>query len=115
MSPQELKQKHDLEINILYVNSLLTAIPKPWIHEVEKSGLTYKEIPQFTVIITNCPKLISTLNSRDIYWEQLKKTIKPPTAIRTWVDLFPFLEKVDWINLVRLVTRFAAEPYLQTL
>ena len=57
MSPQELQQHQDWKVNILYINSLLAAIPNSWISEVEKSGVAYKEVQQFAVIIKKCSKI----------------------------------------------------------
>ena len=114
MSANELKQNKNWKTNILHINSLLTAVPKIWRVEIENCDFTYNKIPRFSIIIKNCPKELSKLKSQDIYWELLRNVIKQPTAIGTWVDLFPFLEGVNWKLLFTGTSRVTSEPYLQS-
>ena len=39
---------------------------------------------------------------------------KPPTAVSKWIDLFPFLEKLDWKPIFTMVYKITREPYLQS-
>ena len=36
-----------------------------------------------------------------------------PTSIKTWVDTYPFLEKIDWKKILELLYKITTEPYLQ--
>ena len=114
MSPEDINNTRKWKVNILHLNSLLSAIPRTWVAKVEKTNDIYKEIPRFTVMIRNCQKQISKLKSQDIYWEQLKNVTKLPTAVSTWVDLFPFLEQINWGTLFTIVNKVTSEPYLQS-
>ena len=40
-------------------------------------------------------KPISKIKNKQIYLKLLIKLIKPPTAIETWINIFPFLENQD--------------------
>ena len=114
MLPNDLKEKKNWKISILRINSLLSAIPRTWIAKIEKSNFIYKEIPRATIMVRKCVKQISKLLSADIYWDLITKVTKPPTAISTWMDLFPFLEQVNWKYLFICVNKVTSEPYLQT-
>ena len=37
-----------------------------------------------------------------------------PTAVSTWIDLFPFLEQVNWAHLFTYVNKVTSELYLQS-
>ncbi len=43
----------------------------------------------------------------------MKKTI-PPTSIETWIDIFPFLGKVEWSTYFTIPQKITREPYLQS-
>ena len=99
MLPIDLREKKNWKVSILHVNSL-SAIPRTWISKIEKSDSGYNEIPQSSVIIKHCPKQkISEVKSQDLYWELLRNTTMLPTAVSTWIDLFPFSEQVNWAHL----------------
>ena len=106
--------KKNWKISILRINSLLSAIPRTWIAKIEKSNFIYKEIPRATIMVRKCVKQISKLLSADIYWDLITKVTKPPTAISTWLDLFPFLEQVNWKYLFICINKVTSEPYLQS-
>ena len=59
-------------------------------------------------------KPLQKLTSQHIYWELINPKSKPPSSLGIWVDLFPFLDKLDWSNIFTLVNRVTDEPYLQT-
>ena len=56
MLPIDLREKKNWKISILHVNSLLSAIPRTWISEIEKSDSGYNEIPQSAVILKKLSK-----------------------------------------------------------
>ena len=47
MSPKDLKEKKKWKINTLHINSLLSAIPRSWIAEIEKSNFIYNDFSQY--------------------------------------------------------------------
>ena len=54
------------------------------------------------------------VTNKELYFELLKPQIKQPTAIETWVDLFPFLEHVSWRNIFKNTHQIVPDTYLQT-
>ena len=40
--------------------------------------------------------------------------IKPPTAVESWVNLYPFLEQFDWKEIYAIPFKKTKEPYLQS-
>ena len=43
------------------------------------------------------------------------ENIKTPTAIDTWINIYPFLENYDWKDIYMIPFKYAREPYLQSL
>ena len=39
---------------------------------------------------------------------------KKPTEEEIWVDIFPFLEGVNWSSIYKFVYKISNEPYLQS-
>ena len=109
----EIQSKLKCNLNTLRITSLTQAIPKEWRVKIRNYQHSFKEILPMHIRINNTPKAISNSQSRMIYWELLNETTKPPTAIATWLNLFPFLEKVDWKRVFLLPFKVTKEPYLQ--
>ena len=69
---------------------------------------------EFNIQINKKTKELFKLKSSEIYWELVNKKVKAPTALYTWIDLFPFLEKLEWSEIFRLAHEISKEPYLQS-
>ena len=42
--------------------------------------------------------------------------MKSPTAVESWVNLYPFLEKFDWEEEIYAIPfKYTKEPYLQSI
>ena len=54
------------------------------------------------------------VTSKEIYQKIMSPKAKPPTSIETWVNLFPFLEIMDWTIVYKLPFKTVSEPYLQS-
>ena len=65
--------------------------------------------------INNIWKQIETVTSRNIYIKTILENIQPPTVIDTWINIYPFLELVEWKNIFTLASKITSEPYLQSL
>ena len=39
---------------------------------------------------------------------------EPPTSLNTWVNIFPFLECIDWSKVYTFRNKITTEPYLQS-
>ena len=102
-----------MEISILHVNSLLSAIPRTWISKIEKSGSGYNEIP----VCSNYKKLSKT-DFRGKEPRFILGTFKKDynaTNSRKYLDRsFPFLEQVNWAHLFTYMNKVTSEPYLQS-
>ena len=59
------------------------------------------------------------LNYIDIYkaiaFQAIESKIKPPTAQETWINIYPFLETVEWSEIYLLSYKITKEPYFQSL
>ena len=66
------------------------------------------------VTINKILKPLSKLTRQHIYWELVAIKSKSLISLDTWIDLFPFLENIDWRNFFVLPNRVKSEPYLQT-
>ena len=44
----------------------------------------------------------------------LIKFIKPPTAMETWINIFPFLENQDWGSIYKTLFDVSNKTYLQS-
>ena len=100
--------------NFLSINSILQAIPKEWKQKINANKQPFKGLTPFHIIINKIPKLISDIRGNNIYWELMNGKAKPPTEQYTWLDLFPFLEKLDWKSVYTSIYKITNEPYLLT-
>ena len=82
--------------------------------KVRSVNCPFKEFPPMSIIVNKTPKPISKVQSKLIYWEMTNLLTKPLTAMIKWIDLFPFLEKLDWKPIFSLVYSITREPYLQS-
>ena len=75
---------------------------------------------QFTRISDSSMRLNRTViplekvTSKKVYWEIVNCKIKPASTQTTWLDLFPFMEHIDWNKIHSLVYKVSKEPYLQS-
>ena len=110
-SAEELNSRPQWNINILGIYSILAAIPRHW---KAKSQNNTNLLAPYCITINESSKEISKVYSKDVYWELVKAKVKQPTAITTWIDLYPFLESCNWKSVFTLAYQICKEPYLQT-
>ena len=65
-------------------------------------------------MINGQAKALTKIHTKDIYWEYINNFIKTPGCIDKWMDLFPFLEKLDFKTIYILPYKIVREPHLQT-
>ena len=104
---EDVQQKLPLRLTQLEYFGLQKAIKKEWqnkikLHKFEQSG-HLDDGPYLTV--NKVLKPLQKLTSQHIYWELINPKSKPPSSLDIWVDLFPFLDKLDWSNIFTLVNR----------
>ena len=104
----ELRVRPDWSINIINIYSLLDAIPKQWKFTINN------EIYKYTISLNHRITEISKITSKKVYSELIRHVVKAPTAIETWLNLFPFLEQIEWNSVFTLVYKITKEPYLQS-
>ncbi len=69
---------------------------------------------ELLIKIKNIKKPLHKVTSKDIYISQIFKVMQAPISINTWLNIFPFLEKLDWEVIYKLPFRVTREPYLQS-
>ena len=114
MTCEELGSWPNWSTNILHTNSLLAAIPKRWKLKINSSTFKFQGTPCFGLVLNKCITPITKVTSRKVYWDIVKSKTTKPTSIEIWVDLFPFLESVNWSSIYKLVYKISNEPYLQS-
>ena len=113
----DLNEHHNLTINMLAYNSIISAIPKEWkkkilnVQNIEIEIIN-DSIPSF--FIRNTHKPIITLKNKDFYTTLIMEKTMPPSSINKWIDTYPFLEKYNWSDIYKLTNRYISEPYFQS-
>ena len=110
----EILQKFNSNTNLLCIYSLLSAIPTKWKQNINTPSPNFRRSPNFSFILNNSAVPLEKVTSKNIYCEIVKRKIKPPSALSTWLNLFPFLENFNWQKVYSLVYSISKEPYLQT-
>ena len=59
-------------------------------------------------------KSLQKISIKQITNKLLINTIKPPTSIETWINIFPFLETEDWNSIFLRTFEITKETYLQS-
>lgn len=114
-----LKQKFK-QLSVLGYNSLITSIPSHWKHALQANitKMSFNDLKQGLepyIKIGNVQKsLNSKITCKQIYHSLIDKNIQPPTAIETWVEMYPFLESQNWTQIYRLPFQITKEPYMQS-
>ena len=111
---KNLKRKFKCRATILDIQCLISAIPVTWKCKFQIHTESFQRLSEFNIQITKKPKELFKLKSSEIYWELVNNKIKAPTALYTWIDLFPFLEKLEWSEIFSLAHKISKEPYLQS-
>jgi len=100
-------------------NSIISAIPQNWKSILKKEAYKNTDSQEIEsnepyIRIGRTLKTLSKITSKEIYNTKLEKKTKLPTAIETWVNIYPFLEKQDWNTIFKISFKVSIEPYLQS-
>ena len=76
MTCEKLRSQPNWNTNILYINSLLVAIPKAWKAKINNNAFIFQEIPCFGLVINKSIIPISNVTSRKVYWDTVKSKAK---------------------------------------
>ena len=109
-----LKQNLHWNISIFSYNLIYSAIPKAWKRKIRGFKPPENVHSEFYLRIKGSLTNLNSISNKDLYSEILTYKIKEPTAISTWLDIFPFLEVVSWKNIFKNTHQVAPDTYLQT-
>ena len=120
-SKELIETTNDSKLSILKYNALKRAIPKEWktiLKTQETIPINENNINRTCtplIRISNIWKTIESVTSKNIYIKTILGNIQPPTVVDTWINIYPFLEVVEWPNIFTLASKITGEPYLQSL
>lgn len=119
LSRKDLNKHLNWSLEKMEYNILISSIPKMWCTKLKLSNtlssLNVSRIDSVPKLrINNSLKSITLLTSKHIYMELVNKISKPITSLDTWIDIYPFLETVDWKKIFSLPYQIVREPYIQT-
>ena len=90
---KNLKRKFKVRATILDIQRLISAIPVTWKRKIQIHKENFERLSEFNIQVNKKSKELFKLKSSEIYWDLVNNKVKAPTALYTWIDLFPFLEK----------------------
>ena len=103
------------KLTILQYNALKSCIPKTWKKVILGNyNKSEAQILVPTLHIRNAKKSIAKITSKELYQNLIFKKIKTPTAIESWTNIYPFLERYDWKDIYTIPFKYVQEPYLQS-
>jgi len=115
---QELNQRLEVNLCFLRYNSIIAAIPSKWKEILRQSTSNNRPLERWTkeprIIINGKEKVLSKTTSKILYQTALHKKCCPPSAIETWINMYPFLEQHDWSIYYQLPYKILTEPYFQS-
>ena len=59
-------------------------------------------------------KLLQKISNKQITNQLLINTVKPPTSIETWTNIFPCLETEDWDPIFLRTFKIIKQTYIQS-
>ena len=113
-TPAEFEQKFNCSSNFLNFYSMLDAVPKIWKLKINAEPSNFCQLPDFSFMLDKNITTLNKITSKKVYWGIVNNTVKPPSVLSTWVDLFPFLENFNWQKIYTAVNKISKEPYLQS-
>ena len=84
---------------------------KNWKTKINNKTCKYTANPKFSLILNNRITEIR-ITSRKVYSALIRDMVKEPTAIETWLDLFPFLGQIECNSVFTLIYKITKELYL---
>ena len=74
----------------------------------------FTKVPNTNIWLNKRAVSVNKITSKKVYWEIVNCKITPASSMHVWLDLFPFLNDIDWKKVYNLVYTVSKEPYLQT-
>jgi hypothetical protein len=98
-SAQEMSREFGLEVKVMDLNSLVSAIPQNWKRCVQTMRIPKEAISNREQLYLSCNKRILALGittNKDIYWELVTRKQVKPIAAHKWCTEFNIPED-DWL------------------
>ena len=99
--------------------AIVSAIPREWKKKIKQENCLVNMVSAIKdnetyIVINNKYKLINLTSSKEIYQKLIKNKTQEPTALKTWLNIFPFMETVDWNKIFSLTFKIIREPYFHS-
>ena len=118
MIREEIENKYDVRMSIMFYNSLKTAIPIEWRKKITRNDMcSYKEIPHLHLKIKDkITELKGETTCKQVYKEYIKRKTKGiySNAQYKWEELYYFYD-FDWKQIYLLPYQVARETSIQSL
>ena len=119
MNHKELSPKYTFKIDPWKWMSIMAAIPREWKLKIKSDSNLQNKLSTLNdnetyIIINNKYKLCKLSTTKEIYQHLIKNKIQVPTAIEKWINIFPFMESVDWSKIYSLPFTIIKEPYFHS-
>ena len=80
--------------------TIISAIPRDWNKKTKQENCLDNRVSAINdnkiyIVINNKYKLINLTTTKDIYQKLIKRKTQEPTALKTWLNIFPFVETID--------------------
>ena len=111
-TPQNININMRTNINVFSYNQILSAIPPEWKMKL-KNPDKVKQNKIHNAIFTQ--RSLYKLKNKDIYLDIINRKIKTPASQTKWIERFPFLEDIDWINIYYLPYKICRDTYTQSI
>ena len=91
LNKDNLNLSLDTNLTQLSYNSIIRAIPKEWKQKIKEIGTRPENRSSDEIQINVDNKLvpISNITSKKIYNELIRFRSKPPTSLKSWIELYP--------------------------
>lgn len=99
LSLEGLRNKYNIHVHFLEYLSVKNAIPQQWLTEVANNVGKFSHVVGIANIQSN---RLQKVDSKIVYWSEIAKCIKQPTAISQWISEFPFLHDNDFVDIFLL-------------
>ena len=110
----DLNRSYGINIDIMMLNSLKSAIPKRWLKTI-KGRKVFTEKPMTLMLKNNhVEKNLTDIKTKDLYWEYIAKKSTLPTSRAKWEELYYYVN-FDWSQIYTLPYAVARETKLQSL
>ena len=114
MSREVLQTKYSVRIDVMKYNSIISAIPKKWLHFLKDTPTQiFKKVDELKLKTNKLEKDVSKLKCKDFYWHFVCNKYVKPNCTKKWEELYPALN-FEWEHIYMIPTQVARETALQS-